>query len=164
MTHRRPIALAAVAVALFAGPVLAQTSTDTFVVSITVENDCTIDVTDLDFGTVTDLTPPIDGATAGTVTCTGTSPVSVSFDPGTGGASTFDTRQMELGPDTIDYNLYADAAHTQILGDGTVGTVTIDFTSTGGPDPFDVFGQTFAGQNPQPPGTYTSTITATVTF
>lgn len=149
---------------LLASPVSAQTATATFEVSITVEAECTISVDDLTFPTVSDLTPEIEAATAGAVTCTGISPVSVSFDPGSGGTSTFATRQMALGPDTIDYNLYSDAAHTEIIGDGSAGTATIDFTSTGGDDAFDVFGQTAPAQNPKPGGTYASTITATVTF
>lgn len=163
---RPPVVALAVALAgsLFAGPALAQTASATFDVSITVEADCTIAVNDLTFPTVNDLTPAVAASTTGTVTCTGISPVSVSFDPGTGGASTFATRQMALGADTINYNLYADAAHTQILGDGSTGTVTIDFTSTGAADGFDVFAETAPTQNPKPAGTYTSTITATVTF
>lgn len=165
MFKRLPTALA-LASAVFAGPALAATATATFQVSITVENDCRIAVNDLNFGLVNDLAPAINGATTGTVTCTGRAPVSISFDPGTGGASSFATRQMQLGTssDTIDYNLYRDATRTEILGDGTSGTVTIDFTSTGGTDGFDVFGQTVPGQNPKPTGTYTSFITATVEF
>lgn len=149
---------------LLVSPARAQTASTTFVVSITVVNACTILVTDLDFGTVSDLTPAIAASTSGTVTCTGIAPVIVSFDPGTGGTSTYALRQMASGANTVNYNLYADAAHTQILGDGTAGTVTIPLTSTGGPDAFTVFGQTAAAQNPKPPATYTSTITATVTF
>ena len=143
---------------------MAATASDTFDVFIRVENDCTIVVDDLNFGTVNDLTPAIDGATTGTVTCTGVAPVSISFNPGTGGTSTYATRQMELATNTIDYNLYRDAARTEILGDGTVGTVTIDFNSTGGADVFDIYGRTNAGQNPKPAGLYSSTITATVEF
>jgi spore coat protein U-like protein len=144
--------------------VVAQTANDTFLVSITVENDCVITVNDLSFGTVNDLTPSISSSTTGSVTCTGIAPVSVSFDAGTGGTSTFAIRQMDDGTDTIDYNLYRDAGNTEILGDGSGGTFTIDFTSTGGADAFDVFGLTDTGQNPKPAGTYSSTITATVTF
>jgi len=149
---------------LCAGPALAATATDTFVVSITVANDCTVTVSDLGFGTVTDLSSGVSGATSGSVTCTGIAPVTVSFDAGTGGTSTLATRQMANGANTIDYNLYRDAAHTEILGDGSVGTFTIDSTSTGGADAFNVYGLTAAGQNPKPVGAYTSTITATVSF
>lgn len=158
------IVAAATGIGLLAGPTLAQTATDVFVVSITIENACTIDVTDLSFGTASDLSSSIAASTSGTVTCTSTNPVAISFDPGSGGSSTFATRHMESGVETIDYNLYRDAAHTEILGDGSGGTFTIGVTSTGGADPFDVFGLTQGGQNPKPVGTYTSTITATVAF
>jgi len=158
------VAGAAAGLALLAGPAFGQTATDAFVVSITVQNACTIDVTDLGFGTTSDLSSSIPASTSGTVTCSGVNPVSISFDAGSGGSSSFATRQMELGADAIDYNLYRDAAHTEILGDGAGGTFTIDFTSSGGADPFSVFGLTQAGQNPKPVGTYTSTIVATVTF
>lgn len=149
---------------LLSTPVLSATDDTTFLVSITVENSCTISVNDLNFGTVNDLTPSISGSTTGSVTCTGVAPVSVSFDAGTGGTSSFATRQMDDGTNNIDYNLYRDAAHTEILGDGTGGTFTVDFTSTGGADAFSVYGLTGPGQNPKPAGTYDSTITATATF
>lgn len=154
----------AVFLLVFSAPVLAQTADTTFVVSITVENSCTISVNDLNFGAVSDLTPSISGSTTGSVTCSGIAPVSVSFDAGTGGTSTLAARQMDDGTNTLDYNLYRDAANTEILGDGSGGTFTIDFTSTGGADAFDVYALTEPGQNPKPPGTYSSTITATVTF
>jgi spore coat protein U-like protein len=166
MSKRLLACFAGLAGLLLASPASAQTATTTFLVSITVQNSCTVAVNALTFTTATDLTPAIDGATTGTVTCTGIAPVSISFDAGTGGGTLPGPRQMASTAPvaTIDYNLYRDAAHTEVLGDGSPGTVTIDLTSTGGADAFDVFGQTVAGQNPKPPSTYTSTITATVTY
>lgn len=161
VNKRKALSLCAL---LLSTPVFSATEDTTFLVSITIENDCTISINDLNFGTVNDLTPSISGSTSGTVTCTGLAPVSVAFSAGTGGTSSFTTRQMDDGTNTIDYNLYRDAANTEILGDGTGGTFTIDFTSTGGADAFDVYGLTGAGQNPKPAGTYNSTITATATF
>ncbi|WP_308364976.1 MULTISPECIES: spore coat U domain-containing protein [unclassified Microbulbifer] len=149
---------------LFPTPLLAQTSSTTFTVSITVESDCLITANNLNFGAVDDLDQSIAGATNGFVTCSAIVPVSISFNAGTGGSSTFATRQMANGANTINYNIYRDSAHTEILGDGSGGTFTIDFTSTGGNDQFMVFGQTDPGQNPKPIGTYSSTITATITF
>ena len=140
------------------------TSSTTFDVSITIENSCTVAVDDLSFGAVTDLTAAVPASTTGTVTCTATAPVAVSFDAGTGGTSTFAGRQMASGANTIDFNLYRDAPRTEILGDATGGTVTIGLTSTGGADGFTVYGQTVAAQSAKPPSTYTSIITATVTF
>lgn len=149
---------------VFAATAAAQTASTTFDVSITIENSCTVAVDDLNFGSVTDLTAAVAASTTGTVTCTATAPVAVSFDAGTGGTSTFAIRQMASGANTIDFNLYRDAPRTEILGDATAGTVTIGLTSTGGADGFTVYGQTVAAQSAKPPSTYTSIITATVTF
>jgi spore coat protein U-like protein len=149
---------------VFAATATAQTASTTFDVSITIENSCTVAVDDLSFGSVTDLTAAVPASTTGTVTCTATAPVAVSFDAGTGGTSTFAIRQMASGANTIDFNLYRDAPRTEILGDATGGTVTIGLTSTGGADGFTVYGQTVAAQSAKPPSTYTSIITATVTF
>lgn len=149
---------------LLAMPLAAQTATAEFEVSITVENSCTIAVTDLDFGTVSDLTSAQDASTTGSVTCTGATPVSVAFNAGTAAGSTLASRLLAAGGETIAFNLFRDAGRTEVLGDGSGGTVTIDFTSTGGADALSVFGRTVAGQNPKPAGTYSSTITATVTF
>jgi spore coat protein U-like protein len=71
---------------------------------------------------------------------------------------------MNSGANTINYNLYRDVAHTQVLGNGTGSTFTIPLTSTGGADGFSVYGLTAAAQGAKPAATYSSTITATVTF
>ncbi|MFA7542212.1 MAG: spore coat U domain-containing protein [Lysobacterales bacterium] len=149
---------------LASGSLLAATATDTFEVSINVENSCTIAVNDLPFGTVDTLATSHDASTTGTVTCTGIAPVEIAFDAGTGGTSTLATRLMEQGANTIAYNLYRDAGHTEILGDGTGGTVTIDINSSGSSDAFTVYGLTAPSQNPKPVGSYASTVTATVTY
>jgi spore coat protein U-like protein len=154
----------AVASAVHADRAHGQTASDAFQVSITVQNECTITVNDLDFGTVSDLVASVDGATTGTVTCTGVAPVSIAFDAGTGGSSTYGTRQMASGGETINYNLYREPTHTEVLGDGTGGTFVIELTSTGGADGFSVYARTAPGQNPKPAGAYTSTVTATVSF
>ena len=73
------------------------------------------------------------------------------------------------GPgDTLNYNLYLDAAHNQILGDGTGGTsqdsgsATISKTS-----PFTfietIYGRIFAGQDPAV-GAYSDSIVYTMNF
>ena len=160
---RTSVLAAALSTALFTGAASAGTDTATFQVSITVENSCDIVISDMDFGLVSSLATTHDAATSGTVTCTGISPLSIAFNVGSGGGS-LAARELSNGTDTILYNLYADAAFTSVLGDGTGGTATIDFSSTGGADAFDVYGQTAAAQNPKPVGTYTSDVIATVTF
>jgi spore coat protein U-like protein len=156
--------VAVLALFLASAPASAQTTDDdTFDVTITVQNACTISVENLSFGIVNDLTPVISGSTEGTVTCTAAAPVSVAFNLGTAGG-TFATRLMANGTDTIGFNLYSEAAAGDILGDGTSGTETIELTSTGDADTFQIYGRTVAAQNPKPLGTYSTTVTATVTF
>lgn len=160
MNRTRLLALA-LSASLFAGTAAAGIDTDTFEVSITIENLCTVTVADLDFGTQNDLTSAHAATAAGSVTCTGTSPVSVTFDAGTGTGSTLASRTMDGATDTIAYNLYTDNTHTTVLGDGAGGTADIDFTGT---DVFTVYGQTDAGQNPKEAGAYSADVTATVSF
>ncbi len=158
----------ALAAALLAAAPLAfaGTDSDTMIVSITIENSCTIAANDLGFGTQNTLAANIDAMTTVEVVCTGAGPLSIEFTAGAGGAATFATRQMTdaVSSDTIDYSLFADAGRTQVLGDGTGGSVVIAGTSTGGTDSFDVFGRVFGGQDPKSVGSYSDTVTATVTF
>jgi spore coat protein U-like protein len=168
MNRKLPIlgsGTAALLVLLLAGSTASAQTTDddTFDVTITVQNSCTISVDNLSFGNVNDLTPVIAGSTQGTVMCTAAAPVTVSFNVGSGGG-TYATRLMAKGADTIAFNLYSTAGATTILGDGTASTATIGLTSTGAAQVFDVFGATVAAQNPKPLGAYSSSVTATVTF
>ena len=45
----------------------------------------------------------------------------------TGGSGSYATRKMSNGTDTLSYNLYTDAGHTIIWGDGSGGTSTNSF-------------------------------------
>ena len=143
---------------LFAGTAFAAIDTDDFDVTITIENVCTVAVNDMDFNTQTDITSSVAASTNGTVDCTGAGPWTVDFSAG--GSGTTATREMDSGTATIDYNLYRNSGHTDVLGDGTGGTFNLAGTGDNG---FTIYGQTVAGQTP-PTGTYTDTITATVTF
>lgn len=156
----------ALAAALLAAAPLASaaTASDDMIVSITIVNSCTIDATDLNFGTQNSLAANIDADTTVEVACTGAGPLDIAFTVGGGTGATFDTRLMTGATDTIEYSLYSDAARTQVLGDGTGGSAVISSTSTGGTDSFPIYGRVFGGQNPKPVGSYTDTVTATVTF
>jgi spore coat protein U-like protein len=166
----RKLVLSALAAATLAiGNAGAGTSNTTFTVQITVSNSCTVAVNTLTFPATSTLAAAIPGSTTGSVTCTGNSPVAVSFDDGLHGGGLGVNRQMKntADADQIVYDLYTTAAHTVILGDGaTGGTVTIPITPTGGgaSDAFSVFGLTAAGQDPKTNGLYQDTVTATVTF
>ena len=129
---------------------------------------CNVTATNMSFGTydIFSATPLTSTATA-TVTCNyfwGGGNVTVTFSTGSGGS--FTPRTMSNGTNTLDYNIYADANHTQILGDGTNGTVTYQHTFPGGffgtaTAVATMYGQIPAQQN-IPAGTYNDVITITL--
>jgi spore coat protein U-like protein len=84
--------------------------------------------------------------------------VQVSLSAGFG---PFATRQMKSGQASLFYNLFTDASHLTIWGDGSPGTSLVSFSGTSGSRT--VYGRIPAGQN-VPVGTYGDTITVTLTF
>jgi spore coat protein U-like protein len=72
---------------------------------------------------------------------------------------------MANGTDMLSYNLYTDAGHTMIWGDGSGGTSTNSFGGliSLGSTSFTVYGRVPKGQYPMP-GSFTDTITVTVTY
>jgi spore coat protein U-like protein len=92
----------------------------------------------------------------------GTSPVSVRLS--TGNAGSFQPRHMFRGTEPLNYNLYLNAAGTQIWGDGTGGSVQFS-TSVSNNRTVDttIFGQIPAGQDVSV-GSYIDTIIATINF
>ena len=60
-----------------------------------------------------------------TVTCQNTVSILVSYTIGLGGgAGGVAARSMSSGGASLSYQLYRDAAHTQVWGDGTAGSLT----------------------------------------
>lgn len=96
----------------------------------------------------------------------GSIPVSVDFSMGSNSPS-FGQRRMQWsgGGDYLSYNIYYDAAYTQIFGDGTGGTV--HFTTTTGPQNKTItvpyYGMISAGQDVHA-GSYSDTVTVTASF
>lgn len=81
------------------------------------------------------------------------------------GGGTFATRTLSNGGRTLDFNLYRDAAYSQIRGDGTASTFTVAGTGSGllSANTITMYGQVPVSQD-KPIGTYTSTITVTVNY
>jgi spore coat protein U-like protein len=101
---------------------------------------------------------PTDSAGTITYTCTTAAIVTLS----TGGSGTYIPRALASGVNTLSYNLYADAARTQVWGDFSAGT-TIRFAAAGANSVLSVFGRIPAAQNPNP-GSYADTIVITFFF
>jgi spore coat protein U-like protein len=123
----------------------------------------------IDFGTIVSLaTPQIDVTATISVTCTGPFPglnsarVCLSIPAGTGGASIAD-RRMLSGASFVQYQLYQDAARTQIWGalGGTSPPQTLDFPNVvlAQTQNVTVYGRVFVGQTGKFRGTYLSDLT-----
>lgn len=86
----------------------------------------------------------------------------------TGQSGSYTARIMNKGADTLSYNLYTNSGHTTVWGDGTGGTGfqsvnCLPLLCLGLPNVFTVYGRIPAQQN-VPAGTYSDTITVTVSF
>lgn len=132
----------------------------------TAEAACTISTTAVNFGTYNVFSASPDNAT-GQVTyrCTAPRPPLVTIQLDKGGAPTFNPRQMRMGSEVLNYNLYLDSTRTTIWGDGTGGSQTYIRSN---PPPnqninVNVFGRIPAGQDVSA-GSYSATVTATIFF
>ncbi len=144
---------------------MATGSTFAITSTVTVVSQCNITATNIDFGTTTgqDIQPLTATGTLH-AQCTNQDSYSISLDGG--GNNNIMNRTMlrsgsSAGP--IAYQLYLDPAHTQIWGDGTGGTGVATGVGTGDFGSYTVYGVVTQQSAPQP-GSYSDTITATITF
>jgi spore coat protein U-like protein len=135
---------------------------------------CTVSAIGVAFGTYTPGSE-LDSNGSVTVSCKsnlgimgGTVNPVISISAGSSGR--FASRTMSTGALTLQYNLYTSSTYTQVWGDGTGGsstvtdTVTIPVLSSAPVTATNVvYGQIPAADNPAP-GTYSDTITVTVTY
>jgi spore coat protein U-like protein len=128
---------------------------------------CTISVTSVAFGTYDTLSPTADDGTGAlTVAChpSVSAPI-VTIEAGLSGSIL--GRQMYSGATPLGYNLYSDAAHAILWGNGVVGsavTLTGGVVS-GGQRRFNrtIYGRIPALQNVAT-GVYSDSLVITVTF
>lgn len=120
------------------------------------------------FGTYMPLTPtPLDVATQVTVRCVA-QPGTFEILVGPGFSGNQLMRALSNGAaGTLNYNIYRDAARTQIWGDGTPPTFTVTGARTSRGRPsfhlYTMYGRAFANQAPQP-GAYTDDPMTTILF
>ena len=139
----------------------AATKTAKFNVTAKVENDCTVAATDLAFGNVGLISSNVDSTSTISITCTPTTAYKVGLDAGNVSGSTIDTRLMSSGPETLQYQLYSDAARTQVWRDAADSSV--GGTGTGAVQTMTVFGR-IPPQTTPAVGNYAAQVTATITF
>ena len=130
---------------------------------------CTASASGVAFGTYTPLTILPSTGTI-TVMCTlvlGSS--SATIDLSTGGSNTFSARTMFSGANTLSYNLYLDAAHSMVWGDGTGGSQpgTLTINGLGNVTANATIYALIPSQDPAAPlpvNNYTDTIMVTVSY
>jgi spore coat protein U-like protein len=156
--------------AFVGGPAVATTTTQQFQVQLQIQAQCVINTTaTLDFGTAGVLggfngNATTDQSTTLKVQCTNSTTYDVGLDAGTTGGATVSQRLLNNAStsETIKYNLYTDAGRATVWGN-TVGTDTVHVTGNGAQQTYTIYGRV-PGQNTPTPGTYTDTVTVTITY
>lgn len=138
--------------------------TATFTVTATIVANCTISAGALAFGNY-DPTVTRTNTTANlTVTCTNTTTYDVGLNGGTGSEYTGKYTRYMTGPGGVEipYHFFSNSGLTTEWGN-TVGTDTVAGTGTGSAQTLIVYGSIYSGHYVTP-GSYTDTVTATVTY
>lgn len=157
------ISLAAALCLLAPTVAVASMATSTMAVSATVVASCTVATTSMSFGTYNSAT--LSGTATVTATCSNTTPYNVGLNAGTANGATVTTRAMFVSGTpavVLNYGLYSNSGHTTNWG-MTVGTDTVSGTGNGSGQAITIYGQIPASQLVAP-GSYTDTITATITY
>lgn len=154
--------------ALGAGAATAATTTTTFQVTATVLATCSVSAAALNFGSYTPGAGALTANTALNVRCTNNTPFTVALNVGSTTGGSMAQRLMADGANTLQYNLFTTVANTTVFGDGTGGSATQTGTGTGlgSAVALTVYGQLpdTATNQDAAPGSYSDTITATVTY
>jgi spore coat protein U-like protein len=138
----------------------ANPATTTFGVSATVLKDCIVSATGLAFGNYTGAVNTAQSAV--TVTCTNSTTYTVGLGTGLASGATVTTRQMQNGTALLNYGLFSNATWTTNWGN-TSATNWASGTGNGAGQVLNVYGQIPASQYVTP-GSYTDTISVTVTY
>ncbi|WP_250479899.1 MULTISPECIES: spore coat U domain-containing protein [unclassified Caballeronia] len=152
--------------ALLAAPVNAATDTTSFGVKITITSTCDIHstpATDVDFGTVSSTATNVDQAGTLNIKCTKGTTYKIALDNGQN-ADTGGQRRMKQvsGSNTyyVNYNLYQNSGRTTAWGAAVADSYA--GSGTGANQSISVYGRV-PDANVQA-GSYTDTVTATVTY
>jgi spore coat protein U-like protein len=138
-----------------------SSATTSFTLTVVVQATCTISANNLNFGNFSGSL--IDSTSIISVNCTKAATYNVGLNAGTAPGATVTNRSM-TGPGAalLGYKLFSNSTYTTNWGN-TVGTNTVAGTGSGSAQPLTVYGQIPAAQSAMP-GSYSDTITATITY
>ncbi|WP_293780090.1 spore coat U domain-containing protein [uncultured Oxalicibacterium sp.] len=154
--------------ALASGMSWSATANNTFQVTATVISSCTVSGTTLNFGNSIDpfsATTPLDSTSTLTVACTNTTPYTVALNAGThaGGATNFSARAIQNGSSTLGYQLYSDSNRSTVWGNGSNSSGQVSGTGSGSNQSLTIYGR-LPSLTGAVPGSYTDTVTVTITY
>jgi spore coat protein U-like protein len=146
-----------------AGPAAnATTTTANMSVQLVLASSCVIgSVAAMDFGTSIDLATALATTANILVTCTSGTPYTVELSAGGGSGATTAVRKMTSGANTVTYSIYKEVAHTNVFGTGA--TEKVSATGNAAAQTYTAYGLVPIQATP-PIGTYTDTVTVTVTY
>lgn len=133
-------------------------------VTMAVQAECKLtSTTDLAFGTTGVIQSAVTATGTIGVQCTNTTPYNIGLNAGTTSGATVAARKMASGSGaTINYEIFRDSARTLVWGD-TVNSNTQSGTGSGAVQTLTVYGRVPVQPTPAP-GSYSDTITVTVTY
>lgn len=165
MRRSRLLWLAAAAASLAFPAVAATSITTTFQSKIVISAQCLItSANTLDFGTSGVIAANIDATTTLSVTCSNQTTYNIGLDSGLNGGGSVTARKMKGGPanELISYSMSTNSARSTNWGN-TIATDTVSATGSGSAQSYTIYGRVPPQTTPQP-GTYTDTVTLTVTY
>lgn len=134
-----------------------------FSATATVVNNCNISATNISFAATGVLNTALSATGSITAQCTNGDAWHIALNGGSSGQVAARQMQRSGGGGAVNYQLYVDPAHTMAWGDGTGGTTMVTGAGTGNQQGVSVYGVVPAQTTPAP-GSYSDTITATISF
>jgi spore coat protein U-like protein len=163
---KRAASILAITTMFYANFSFAGSTSQSFLVTATVSPTCTMSaITALAFGSYNFAsTNPTTQNTIITYECTTgvSSTANIGLNAGNAPGATTSTRKMQNGVNTLAYGLYSDSAYKNNWGNNQ-GVDTVPIIADGTQHTVTVYGSVPVNQA-VPSGSYTDTITATITF
>ncbi|WP_323123093.1 Csu type fimbrial protein [Burkholderia alba] len=146
-------------------PCASQTSSGTFsfTATATVINNCNITATNVAFAPTGVIRTALTATGTINAQCTNGDAFEIALNGGGSGSVAARTMLRSGGGGSVNYQLYQDAAHSIAWGDGTSGTSMATGTGSGTSQALTVYGLVPVQATPAP-GSYSDTITATISF
>ncbi|WP_240160997.1 spore coat U domain-containing protein [Burkholderia sp. Ax-1719] len=134
-----------------------------FTATANVTNNCNISASNIVFPAAGVLSSALSATGTITAQCTNGDAFKISLNGGASNQVNARTMVLSGGNATVGYQIYSDAQHTTLWGDGTSGTSAVFGTGSGNTASFTMYGVVPAQNTPQP-GNYTDSVTATISF